>query len=70
MSKKDNIQKLYDQIEKKTKFIKEVAADLNKSPLTLRHHWFGNFWAIPADHEDRVIELLQAKIRQQNKVAV
>lgn len=63
----DNIKYLYDQIEDKTEFIKEVAKDRKKRPLTIRNHWFGQFLAIPEEHQERVIELLQNKIKIQIK---
>ena len=66
----EKIQMLYSQIEKKTKFIKEVAADLNKSPLTLRNHWFSAFWSIPEESQARVVELLEERIQEQNSVSI
>jgi len=63
------IQTLYSQIEKKTDFIKLVAKDLGKSPLTLRHHWFGQFWSIPEENQQRVKDLLKKQIKKQKQVA-
>lgn len=63
----DNIKTLYQQVNKKTDFIKMAADDLGKSPLTLRQHWFGLFWSIPEEHQERVVELLQRTISQQNQ---
>ncbi len=65
----ENIQELYAQINHKTNFIKMAAKDLGKSPLTLRAHWFGLFWAIPEHHQPRVVELLQNTIKKQNEKA-
>ena len=59
------IQGLYAQIQKKTKFIKLVADDLDKSPLTLRHHWFAQFWSIPEEHQLRVKKLLLDTLEKQ-----
>ena len=63
----ENIQNLFSELNNKTKFIKEAADDLNKSPNTLRHHWFSNsgFWSIPEEYQPRVVELLQNKIKEQ-----
>lgn len=62
----DNIKTLYKQVKGKTTFIKMVAEDLDKKPSTLRQHWFQMFWAIPEEHQARVVELLQNQIREQN----
>jgi len=58
----ENIKTLYSRINKKTKFIEMAADDLEKSPLTLRHHWFSAFWSIPEEYQERVVELLQNTI--------
>lgn len=63
------IQNLYAEVDKKTEFIKDVANDLGKSPLTLRHHWFGQFWAIPEEHQPRVKQLLTLTIESQKATA-
>lgn len=65
ITKIDNIKDLYSQINKKTKFIQEVANDLNLNPQYVRGHYFSAFWTIPEDKQDRVIELLQNKIANQ-----
>lgn len=62
----DNIKSLYGQVQKKTTFIIMAAEVLGKSPLTLRQHWFGALWAIPEEHQPRVVELLQNTILSQN----
>ena len=72
MKKKDAIEvirELYDQIDKKTKFIIKVAKDLGKSPQTVRVHWFAQFWSIPEEYQQRVIELLEETIKNQNEPA-
>jgi len=61
----DEIKELYAQIYEKTKFISLVAANLGKQPRSLRNHWFGSFWAIPADYQPKVVELLKKTIKQQ-----
>jgi hypothetical protein len=65
MNKINNIKDLYSQINKKTKFISMVADDLSKSPQYVRGHWFSAFWTIPECYRDRVIELLQNTITNQ-----
>ena len=67
----EEIKILYAKIHKKTDFIIEAANDkqIDKSPLTLRNHWFGNFWQIPQEYQDRVKHLLQKKIEQQKATA-
>lgn len=64
---KDNIKELWKMVDKKTEFIQAAAEDLDKSPLTLRQHWFGSFWSIPEEHQPRIVELLQNTIANQNK---
>lgn len=59
------IQGLYAQIQKKTEFIKLVANDLGKSPLTLRNHWFSAFWSIPDENQPRVKALLCETLEKQ-----
>ncbi|WP_341217069.1 hypothetical protein [uncultured Wocania sp.] len=65
LTKIEHIQSLYKQINHKTNFIKEIAKKLEKSPLSLRTHWFGNFWSIPEDYHDAVIEEIENKIKTQ-----
>lgn len=68
MSKIDNIKNLYSQIHKKTKFIAEVANEFNLNPQYVRGHYFAAFWSITDDKQDKIIEMLQNKIAEQNKV--
>lgn len=72
MNKTDNIKDLWSKLEhgSKTTFIELVAFDLGKSPNTLHNHWFARWWQIPEEFKDRVIELLQKTIAQQNKAQV
>ncbi len=65
-----NIKNLYAQIDKKVDFLIELANDLDKSPNTMRNHWFGNFWSIPEEYQERVVELLQNRIALQNESKV
>lgn len=66
----EKIKNLYSQVKGKTEFIKAVATDLNKSPLTLRNHWFSAFWSIPEENQARVVELLEERIQEQNSVSI
>lgn len=59
------IQNLYAEVAHKTNFIKEVAAELGKSPSSLRNHWFGQFWSIPKEHQSKVKEILIKTIDNQ-----
>lgn len=58
---KDEIKKLFHNLEDKTAFILHLSEILNKSPNTLRHHWFSNygFWAIPEKYVVEVYEELK-----------
>ena len=66
ITKMDNIKGLYPQIKQKTKFIKEVADYFGLNPQYVRGHYFSSFWTIPEDKQDRVIELLQNTIKNQD----
>lgn len=61
----DEIKRLYAQVNAKSKFIEDTAGKLNRSPLSLRTHWFSNFWAIPPDHQAGVLRLLKSAISKQ-----
>lgn len=62
----ENIKELYAQIDYKTGFLIQLGESLQKSPLTLRNHWFGNFWSIPEEYHERVVTFMQNYIKQQN----
>lgn len=68
ITKIDNIKNLWKEINQKSKFMEIVANDLGKSKKTLRVYWFSNYgdWAVPDNHQDRVIELLQNTIKSQS----
>ena len=61
----ENIKELYQEVEKKTAFIKLVAEDLGLNPQYVRGHYFSSFWTIPEDRQQRVVELLQNTIKNQ-----
>lgn len=61
----DKIKNLYSQVKAKTKFIEKVAVEINRSPKSLRNHWFSEFWSIPEEHQKTVLELLQKEIKEQ-----
>lgn len=65
-TKIDNIKNLYAQLNHKTNFTIALANELDKSPQSLRVHWFGNFWSIPDEYQDTVISFLQNTIKNQN----
>lgn len=68
MDKISNIKRLYAQIDRKTEFIEMLAEDTDRSKKTIRTHWFASssWWAVPEEFQDRVIELLQKTIANQN----
>ena len=76
MNKIDNIKELYEQIDKKTKFIALVASELKNpntgeslNPQYARGHYFSAFWSIPERNQDRIIELAQNTIANQKQTA-
>lgn len=62
---KDDIKALWKQVKNKTDFIERLANDLEKSPLTLRQHWFGSFFAVPADLRVKVKTAIENEIKAQ-----
>jgi len=65
ITKIDNIKDLYAQVNKKTEFLKNLAPEVNRTPQTLRVHWFAQFWSIPEEKQDDVISFLQKTIKNQ-----
>lgn len=63
-TKIDNIKNLYAQVGHKTNFTIKLAEALGKSPQSLRVHWFGNFWSIPDEYQDTVVDFLQKTIKE------
>jgi hypothetical protein len=64
----EEIKTLYSQIEKKVKFIQYVASKVNRSPKTLRNHWFAEFWSIPLEYQETVKLLLEETISEQKEL--
>jgi len=59
----DEIKTLYKSFKSgKNIFIMEVANEFGISPTSVRNNWFGTFWAIPAEKQPRVLEMLKAEI--------
>lgn len=65
----ENIKTLYANIRNKGEFFKIVADDLKRSPNTVRVHYFGTYGKIPDRYQARIVELLQAQIKQQAEQA-
>lgn len=66
MNKIEEIKSLYPKIQKKTKFIGEVAKEFSLNPQYVRGHYFSAFWTIPEDKQDKVVEMMNNKIEEQN----
>lgn len=66
---KENIQKLYNQLNDKSEFISEVAMAFGNTPQSIANHWFGRFWSIPEEHRPKVVKMLQDKVDKQNQKA-
>tara|TARA_B100000780_G_C20855539_1_gene340058 strand:+ start:152 stop:379 length:228 start_codon:yes stop_codon:yes gene_type:complete len=64
-----NIKDLFKQVENKYDFILLLSKEFNVKPNSIRNNWFASYYSIPEKYEDRVIKLLQNKIRLQNKHA-
>ena len=61
----EEIKSLYGQIKEKTKTIEFIASKIGRAPKSLRNHWFSEFWAIPAEHQENVKKLLMQIIKSQ-----
>jgi uncharacterized protein (DUF1778 family) len=64
----ENIKTLYGQLDDKTTFIETVAKEVGKKVITVRTHWFCRYFAIPDEYQERVVELLQNTIKNQNEI--
>ncbi len=72
MKKKDpieTIQELYSQVNHKTKWISKAAEEVERTPRTLRVHWFAQFWSIPEEYQQTIIDLLKLELKQQKETA-
>jgi hypothetical protein len=56
----------YQKIQSKTLFIIELAESVGRAKGTIRNHWFGGFWEIPLEYQEKVLELITNKIKNQN----
>ncbi len=66
----ENIKDLFNKVQDKNSFIIYLSNEFNIKPNSIRTNWFQTFFSIPDKHKERVIELLQRQIQQQNKIAV
>mgnify|MGYP003624885648 CR=1 FL=1 len=61
-----NIKKLFNQIKNKKEFVFLLAQEFELKPNSIRTGWFSTYYSIPEKHQNRVIEILQNTITQQN----
>ena len=67
--KKDKIKEIrigYQKIKGKSDFIMEVALDVARAKGTIKNHWLSGLWDIPLEFQNRVLELITNKIKNQN----
>lgn len=57
---------LYPEIKNKTSFFIALAKEVDRSPLSLRQHWFANFWSIPEEFQAKVVDFMQKYIKNQD----
>jgi hypothetical protein len=62
------IYNLYQQVKRKTEFIGALASEIERSPNSLRNHWFGNFWSIPAKEQAATKKFLNKYLKKQAKL--
>lgn len=65
-----NIKELFNQIDNKFDFILLLSNEFHVKPSSIRTNWFSTYFSIPEKHKDRVLQLLQNTIKQQNLIAV
>lgn len=63
----EQIKNLYGQVHHKAKWMLEVSKKLDRTPGTLKSHWFGGFWAIPESEQPKVLKLLKKQIKKQDR---
>jgi hypothetical protein len=61
-----NIKKLFNQIKNKKEFVFLLAQEFELKPNSIRTGWFSTYYSIPEKHQNRVVEILQNTITQQN----
>lgn len=63
----DQIKELYSQVKAKSKFIEKLGTNnkIDRSPRTIRNHWFSEFWSVPEDKQEAVLKLLKEEIKNQ-----
>lgn len=64
----ERIKKQYEQVLHKASFIDVAAVHFDKSPGTLKNHWFSTRWAIPKSYQKDVLKLLKRWVNHQNKL--
>jgi hypothetical protein len=58
---------LYAKVKVKGDFLFALAERVERSPNTLRNHWFGNFWNIPEELQTETKSFLKDYIARQDK---
>tara|TARA_R110002020_G_scaffold264680_4_gene479382 strand:+ start:368 stop:583 length:216 start_codon:yes stop_codon:yes gene_type:complete len=64
----DNIQTLFNRLDSNQQkvFVKVLADYYNKKPLSIRNNWFSNYKQIPNQYQEKVLSMLQNKIKLNN----
>lgn len=65
---KKEVKLLWDQIKHKGEFMMHLAEVMNRSPKTLKSHWFSNdpIIGIPKDKEQETIQEMRKWIKNQD----
>jgi hypothetical protein len=62
-----DIKSQYKQLKNKVLFIIDLAEIVQKSPRTIRNHWFAEFWSIPIDYKEVVLEQITKRLSEQKQ---
>ena len=60
----EEIQQEYSKIKSKSEFIKRLSKVVNRTPNTIRHHWIGQFWSIPLEFQELVLEEIKKELTE------
>ena len=63
-----NIKDLYHKTNNKKELTLLVAEHFSLNPVSIRNHWFGGFYQVPAKHQDKLIRIMQNFIKVESEL--
>tara|TARA_R100000789_G_C3020427_1_gene153394 strand:- start:1166 stop:1387 length:222 start_codon:yes stop_codon:yes gene_type:complete len=61
----EKIKELWELVDDKKQFLIEASTILERTPNTMKTHWFAGFWSIPKTERPNVLRLLEEKVLEQ-----